>query len=295
MRKVRLLIASCLFAVPALAGPADIPQFQYFYAVPGADLAWSVASAPEGTIRTAGVGTQSVFGYTREGSPLGGWPTGVPTMNLAVADDGTVWVTSDGGGDVRSYISSGSPLVTIPAEGGALATGPGGDVFVATPSTVFRFRPDGTPAGSRPFCISNGCLYVHLRGIAVGPDTTVYVAFDDSGLHFMSWFRPAGGSGALPWPWPARSPRGVALDPASGELFVSFHADAAGPDGVVKYPAAGDTVGTAFVPSAMVLGGITADGGGHLHVPTSLGVARFGLGTDPVRRTSWGAIKRLGH
>jgi hypothetical protein len=56
-----------------------------------------------------------------------------------------------------------------------------------------------------------------------------------------------------------------------------------------------DTVGTARLPgAATVFGGMTVDQAGHLHVPTSFGVARFGLGADPVRRTSWGAVKRLG-
>jgi hypothetical protein len=299
MRRFAAPLLALLFPLLATAGPADIPSFQYFYAVPGADAVWGVACAPDGTIRAGGLGSGSVLTYSSDGEPLESWPAGTTPVFVAVADDGTVWVSpgsGSAGDDVRSFTPAGAPLVTIPATSGALAAALGGDVFVATNTRVERYRADGSPAGAWPYCYSNGCLYVRLRGIAVSADTTVYVSHEDGAVYFLDWFRPAGGQGALAWPWGTRAPRGVALDASSDELYVAFHDGSAGRDGVVKYSAARDTVGTAWLPpgAQVASGSITVDHRGHLHVPTSQGVARFGLGTDPVRRSSWGAVKRLG-
>jgi hypothetical protein len=238
MRRFTFVCLALSLPVRAIAGPSDVPSFQYFYATPGADAIWSVACAPTATILAGGLGTLSVLSFSSDGDPLGSWPVGAAPEFVAVADDGTVWASSSSRDDVRSYTAAGSELVTIPGTHGALATAPGGDVFVGTTTSVRRYRANGAFVQEWPFCHGpNSCIGVNVRGLAVGADTTVYVALDNGGLEEVAWFRPAGGGGTLPWPYPypGRAPRGVAIDPASGEVYVSFQDPVASAAGVVKY------------------------------------------------------------
>ena len=145
---------------------------------------------------------------------------------VAVAPDGSVWVTDPRNGVVRHLSSGGAflgALTDLSSPDGVALSASGGVVYVADTGagSVVRFSSSGRPLGRL-----GSVALVRPVALAVGPGGVVYVA--DAGLRRVFELSPAGAllaswGGAGTAPGRFTEPAGLAVD-SVGHVFVSDRA-----------------------------------------------------------------------
>jgi outer membrane protein assembly factor BamB len=110
--------------------------------------------------------------------------------NLAVGDDGTLWVTSPSRNKLYHLSPTGTALATLSAPGaGGMAFGPDGRLYVGVNKGVFAFAAPGgasvlrlDPAAAQPQLETFAAGLDTINGLAVGSDGSVYLTSETGAM-----------------------------------------------------------------------------------------------------------------
>lgn len=132
--------------------------------------------------------------------------------NLAVGDDGTLWVTSPSRNKLYHLSPTGAALATLPAPGaGGMAFGPDGLLYIGVNKGVFAFAAPGgasvlrlDPAAAQPQLETFAAGLDTINGLAVGSDGSVYLTSETGpmrriapdGTADAAWSKRAGLTGS---------------------------------------------------------------------------------------------------
>lgn len=132
--------------------------------------------------------------------------------NLAVADDGSLWVTSPSRNKLYHLSPTGAALATLSAPGaGGMAFGPDGLLYVGVNKGVFAFAAPGgasvlrlDPTAAQPQLETFAAGLDTINGLAVGSDGSVYLTSETGpmrrvapdGTADAAWSKRAGLTGS---------------------------------------------------------------------------------------------------
>jgi DNA-binding beta-propeller fold protein YncE len=235
-RRLRALLLGTLVALAAAAVPAHgqsgtfVPLGSWGEGHDVGPHVESIAATPDGSIVVADRARDRVVTFTYQRARSGKFMAKDP-RGIAVVPGGGYLVAEPR--KVRRVDDEGETLATYPARDPYGVAVAGDTVLIADAAKgeILRYRLDGAPLPAWE------AELVLPRGLAVGPDGTVYVA--DSGADRVETFDSAGNSRGG---WSTPDPHGIAVS-AGGVVYVaseatdtlSWFSSAGAPGGAIRH------------------------------------------------------------